>query len=214
MEFLTLEFKLEDVDADAKKAKIKGYASTFGNIDLGLDRVQKGAFIKTIKENGGKVPILDQHRADSQLGWNMKAKEDDNGLLCEGELDLNVQKAVERFSLSQTAMKIGAPMGLSIGYAAIKAEPDRDNRLIRNLQEVKMYEYSYATFPMNTQAALTQAKSLVGIDKANFLIAQFIKQGISVEEMTEALAQRAAEAQDPNALVQSMQKLIESMKVS
>lgn len=213
MDFITLEFKVENVDQlDEKKAKIKGYASTFGNVDLGFDIVEKGAFAKTIQENGGKVPILDQHNPAAQLGWNLKAKEDNNGLLVEGELDLNVQKAVERYSLSKTAMDIGAPMGLSIGYRTIKAENHRDNRLVRILKEVKWYEYSYATFPMNTQANLTQAKSLVGLDKARFLITQFVKDGISVDEIKEALVMQAAEAEDPSALAQSVQNLIKSMK--
>ena len=112
MNFLTLEFKVEDLDESKDKAIIKGYASTFGNIDRGFDIVEKGAFTKTIKEAGIHWPILDQHDYKVQLGWNLEGKEDGNGLKVVGELDLKIQKSVERYSLAQTAKKIGAPMGL------------------------------------------------------------------------------------------------------
>ena len=151
--------------------------------------------------------------ASDHIGWNLRAEEDDKGLFVEGEIDLNVQKGREKYSLAKTALKIGAPMGLSIGYGTIKAEPDREKPIIRRLKELKLYEYSIVTFPMNTEAMITAAKSLAGIDKAKYLIEQFTQQGVSREELELALGIKAAATEiDPN-LIQSMRNLIQTMKV-
>lgn len=55
-EIKTFDFKVDATDV--KSGLIRGYASTFGNIDLGDDIVEQGAFKKTLKETGGKWPIL------------------------------------------------------------------------------------------------------------------------------------------------------------
>lgn len=210
MQFKTFSLKLDSTDADGT---IKGYASTFGNVDLGLDVVDKGAFKKSLKENNGVFPILADHDSTKLIGWNLKAEEDDKGLYVEGKLDLNVQNAREKYSLAKTAMELGAKMGLSIGYMTIKAEPDRANQMVRRLKEVKLFEYSIVTFPMNTEASVESIKSLVGVDKAKFILQDLVKQGYSVDDLTMALAQQAATEDDPSEISQSsLEMLIKSLK--
>jgi len=211
IEYKTFSYEIKTIheDEDNKEGKIEGYASTFGNIDLGLDIVVKGAFSKTIKESKGKFPILADHNPSKQIGWNEKASEDDTGLLVKGAIDLNVQAGVERFSLAKKALKIGAPMGLSIGYFTIKAEPDSDNPRIRLLRELKLFEYSLVTFPMNTEALITAAKNIGALDKARCLIEQLKLQGISRRDLEIALHYEAAKVdEDPTAIGQSIDNLI------
>jgi len=210
-EYKTFSFKLDDVDS---KGVIRGYASTFGNVDLGLDIVDKGAFKKTIKENKGIMPILADHNPQSQIGWNMRAEEDDHGLFVEGKIDLNVQLGRERYSLAKSALELGAKMGLSIRYMTIKGEPDAKQPRIRRLKELKLFEYSLVTFPMNTEAMLTAAKSLGDIDKAEYLINEMIKQGINVELLEATLAAKRAvhKSIDP-AFGQSLDRLNEIFKL-
>lgn len=211
VEFKTFSLKLDDVDS---QGTIRGYASTFGNIDLGFDVVDKGAFKKSIKESSGKFPILADHDPSKQIGWNFRAEEDDTGLFVEGKLDLNVQSAREKYSLAKTAMTLGAKMGLSIGYMTIKAEPDREKPMVRHLKELKLFEYSIVTFPMNTEAMITSAKSLAGVDRANYLLSELAKSGVSRDEMKIALQVEAATNQeDPNKYIQSLDALLKSMKV-
>lgn len=211
VEFKTFSLKLDDVDS---QGTIRGYASTFGNIDLGFDVVDKGAFKKSIKESSGKFPILADHDPSKQIGWNFRAEEDDTGLFVEGKLDLNVQSAREKYSLAKTAMSLGAKMGLSIGYMTIKAEPDREKPMVRHLKELKLFEYSIVTFPMNTEAMITSAKSLAGVDRAQYLLSELAKSGVSRDEMKIALQTEAAEIQeDPNKYIQSLDSLLKSMKV-
>lgn len=209
LEYKSFALKLDDVDT---QGTIRGYASTFGNVDLGFDVVDKGAFKKSIKEAGGVWPILADHDPSKQIGWNMRAEEDEKGLYVEGKIDLNVQAGREKYSLAKSAMELGAKMGLSIGYMVVKGEPDRDKPMIRHLKELKLFEYSIVTFPMNTEAMITGAKSLGDVDKAQFLIEELVKQGIKREDISRALAKQAAPVKDPSRMIQSIDELIRQMK--
>lgn len=208
-------FELEIKDADSN-GMIRGYASTFGNVDLGMDVVDKGAFKKSIKESKGLFPILADHDPQKQIGWNLRAEEDEKGLYVEGKIDLNVQAGREKFSLAKTAMEAGAKMGLSIGYMTIKAEPDRDKPMVRHLKELKLFEYSIVTFPMNTSAMITAIKSefkqASNIDLVQKLIAELKQQGISHSELVTALHTGAAGDESDPSLAQSLNDLIQMMK--
>lgn len=212
VEFKTFELQYKDVDSNGM---IRGYASTFGNVDFGLDIVDKGAFKKSLKETAGKIPILADHNPSKQIGWNLRAEEDDKGLYVEGKLDLNVQDAREKYSLAKTALDIGAKAGLSIGYMTIKAEPDRDKPMVRRIKEVKLFEYSFVTFPMNTMAMVTamkaQFKSATNLELVKKLIEEIKTHGISEDDLRMALGNQAAPSIDPS-IAQSLQDLINNIK--
>jgi HK97 family phage prohead protease len=157
-EFLSFKFKVDKAESDARVGYIEGYASTFGNVDLGDDIVERGAFTRTIKNNNGRFPILLDHDSTKQIGWNVEATEDDRGLKVKGMVNLITEEAQNRYELAKQAQELGTQMGLSIGYSTIKSEPDFQNQNIRRLKELKLYEYSFVTFPMNTMAGITAAK--------------------------------------------------------
>lgn len=215
LKYLTFPFELKEVDEEESTDKgiIEGYASTFGNMDQGLDIVVKGAFTKTIKETGGIIPILADHMPTKQLGWNTKAKEDSTGLFVRGELDLNVQLAKERYSLAKSALKLGAPAGISIGYYTILSEMDKANPRIRLLKELRLFEYSLVTFPMNVEAMVTAAKSVGAIDKLKALIQYCKDESISAKDLEIALRNEAATVEfDPTKISQSLDTLLLKMK--
>jgi len=154
-EIKSFPFKIDRVE---EGGEFFGYASTFNNLDLGGDIVDPGAFKKTLQESKGKIPVLDHHDPEKQIGWNLEAREDDFGLFVRGQLNLNVQLARERHSLMKQAAAIGGKTGLSIGFRTIKETPDEGNRRIRHLKEIQLFEYSLVSFPMNPKAAVTQVK--------------------------------------------------------
>jgi HK97 family phage prohead protease len=181
-------------------------------VDLGGDRVIKGAFKKTIKENM-KWPILADHNPYSPLGVNLSASEDSKGLYVEGELELGVEKAKEKYLLAKQAQRHGARSGLSIGYQVIKAEPGKDSPTIYDLKEIKMYEYSLVTFPMNTEALITGAKSFGAIDKVKFLMKHIFNEEISLRDLEIALKDEAARVDhDPTLVSQSIDNLIKKFQ--
>lgn len=205
---------------DETDGTIEGYASTFGNIDQGGDKMIKGAFKKTLKENKGKFPILDSHRPDKQIGWNLEAHEDDTGLWVKGKLDIkNNATAREKWSLAKTAMEIKADSGLSIGYRPVKwgwdeeEMPDKSGQKVgfRKLQEVKLFEYSMVAFPMNTQSNVTAAKfddlmrnvQFDGNEEAALekIVAMMKNHGFNEASIKSALETAAAKLSEPEPLL-------------
>src|SRR5678815_4361461 len=55
------EFKF-NLDKIEETGVFYGTAAVYGNVDLGGDVIEAGAFTKSIAENGGKVPLLLDHR--------------------------------------------------------------------------------------------------------------------------------------------------------
>ena len=148
------EFK---VDRIGDKGEIEGYASVFGNVDLGGDIVVAGAFNKTISDGNISCPILWGHSMQELIGVNKEMREDDRGLYVKGEINLDVSRGREVHSLA----KQGAVKGLSIGYQAVKWEHEKTKAgdYIRHLKEVKLYEYSLTPVPMNPDAQITRVKN-------------------------------------------------------
>lgn len=155
-EYKSFPFKIDRVD---DSGEFCGYASIFGNVDLGGDVVHPGSFKKTLRENKGRVPILDHHDPRKHIGWNLMAREDPRGLFVCGQLNLDVQLARERHSLMKQATRIGGRTGLSIGFRTVREETDRTRPEVRHLKEVQLVEYSIVSFPMNPAAAVTRIKA-------------------------------------------------------
>ena len=215
-EIKTFEFKVED--ADSKKGIIRGFASTFGNIDFGDDVVDAGAFKKTIQETRGLVPILADHDPSKPIGWNVRAEETEKGLFVEGQINLKTQLGKDRYEIAQQALEVGAKMGLSIGYGVIKAMPDKERPAVRRLKELKLYEYSLVIFPMNNQAMITAAKSWQDVTATNIVDMIFEKAnalGVSPDVIAGALLKKHGAAPAPikndPALDQSLDRFLKSL---
>ena len=151
-EYIEVPFEIKAVKEDGT---FSGFAAAIGNVDQGGDKIMPGAFLKTIKRNKGRVPVLAGHNRSIQLGWGVSAEEKTKGLAVEGMLDLNVQAAREHHSLAKNAVELGTSMGLSIGYSAPKTAYEGDVRL---LKEIELFEYSFTPFPMNPKARVDSIK--------------------------------------------------------
>ena len=148
MENKSFKFELKEID---DSGQFEGYASVFDVVDHGNDIVEKGAFKKTLQEKK-EFPLLYYHDPREVLGV-IEAEEDQKGLRVLAKLNLNVQRAREAYEL----LKQKAIKGLSIGYDVIKEAWDKD---VRRLKEVKLWEISLVTFPMNEMASVTGVKAL------------------------------------------------------
>lgn len=138
--------------------EIEGYAATY-DIDLGLDRIEPGAFGTMRKKS--RIPMLWQHANDEPIGvWN-SFTEDKKGLFVKGSLNLSRDSGQADVPLAWKARalaKQGAVTGLSIGFFAIDFRFEGD---IRVLEKVDVIETSLATFPMNPQAQVVDVKDLL-----------------------------------------------------
>jgi HK97 family phage prohead protease len=129
-----------------------GWAAVYNNVDLGGDVIQPGAFAKTLQSNP-TVPVLWQHRVSEPVGTG-RLSDGGKGLQIEGSLVLEdplAQRALAH-------LRAQSVKGLSIGYDIIQADTASDgNRL---LKELRVWEVSLATLPMNTAATITSVKAL------------------------------------------------------
>ena len=153
---------LEDIDE--KTGMVKGYGSIFENIDSDGDIISKGAYTKTISENGNRVKYLYQHKMDYPLGKMINLYEDEKGLMFEAEIPKTTlgRDVIE-------LMKAGVITENSVGIMPIQKEacPGGMEKCYRKLTEVKLYEISAVTYAANDQATILDVKG--NIDKENVL---------------------------------------------
>ncbi|AKG94516.1 putative prohead protease [Paracoccus phage Shpa] len=150
----TYDFGLEVKSLD-DAGTFEGYASIFGNVDNGGDKVMPGAFVEGLaraRQTGRTVKMLWNHDPGQPIGvWDDLA-EDAKGLWGRGRLVMEVPKAREAHAL----MKAGAIGGLSIGYRTKEAAPEGNVRLLKKLD---LFEVSVVSMPMNERAKVTSVKA-------------------------------------------------------
>lgn len=158
---------------------VEHLAAVFGNIDDGGDIIHPGSFRKTILERQGKIRCLDQHATDSimrvigkplsmreigrdELPPEVLARFPDatGGLLVKTQFLLNTPEGLGAFE----RIKAGAVDEYSIGYDALDADystavKDGEELTVRNLRQLRLYEYSPVIFAMNPATATLSAKA-------------------------------------------------------
>lgn len=150
-----------DIKMDGDSGRFSGYASVFGGVDSYGDTIIKGAFETTLRRDG-KPKMFYGHDAFSgiPIGKWLSAKEDDKGLLVEGELTPGVTLAND----VRAALKHGTLDGLSIG-GYLKAgdfEQSADGgRVIKKWS--RLIEVSVVAFPADSAARvdLSSVKSAI-----------------------------------------------------
>ena len=208
------EWKVYGDDEDEENGKFAGYASIFGNKDLGNDVVDKGAFSTSLRKKSPKqIKMLFMHKTDEPIGVFEKMEEDEKGLKVEGRLALGTQRGKEVYEL----MKMGAIDGLSIGYKVdAKGYNYDDDGKKRHLKNVDLMEISAVTFPMNPKARIRKVK---GADTTIREWEDILRDvGLSRNEskmgakaLTKALAQREVDDVMPD-LIQSINNLTKIIK--
>lgn len=164
-EFKSFQFERKSIDED--QGIVVGYLSTFGNVDLQGDRVQKGAFSKTVTEGKSRMqtrgmiwPALWFHNPEQPIGKVIDVEEDDKGLLITAQLDISMTG--NEFNNPKAAMvfsgfKQSYISEMSMGYIAI--QKDYDKQGIRNLKECAIVEASACTalFAANPEALVASS---------------------------------------------------------
>lgn len=154
---MTMQFsnplQIMELKAEGDDWTVEGYISTFGSVDLGGDVVMPGAFKETLK-TGPKVRFLKSHDPDQILGIPKKLHEDKKGLF--GQFKISKTKLGED---TRQLLMDGAMDSFSMGYNAVDYKIVDDD--IRELHEVRLWEASIVSMPMNPEATVTRVKSLV-----------------------------------------------------
>jgi len=158
MKKMVVPFEVKQITEDEDYFVFEGYASTFGNIDLGGDIVQPGAFRETIADlmgakKVGKLPVLWQHDSNMPLGTYTEFREDSHGLFVKGRMPKSDTFVSGRV---MPQMKAESVSTMSIGYSTLESDMSGNARL---LQKLRLWEISLVTMPMNPQAGITGFKS-------------------------------------------------------
>lgn len=177
-EHKTLPFYEIKVDAD--QGVVEHLIAIHGILDLGGDISHPGSFAKTITERGQRAKVLDRHMTDSVLRVVGKplaiqevGRDELPGKLLEEHPEATGGvKATTQFLLDTpegqgvfNRIKAGAVDEFSYGYDAIQVDystidtKDGESVDVRNLREVKLYEYSPVVFAMNPATQTLSAKN-------------------------------------------------------
>jgi HK97 family phage prohead protease len=142
--------RLEIKELSAEGA-FEGLLSPYGNVDLGGDIVEKGAYTKNLSDHGNTRPLLWQHKSDSPIG-SLMLEDRPEGLWCKGQLLMDLPDAKKAYLL----IKAKIVKGLSIGFESVK---DSVENGVRHLKEIRLWEGSIVTFAMNEMAQILQVKA-------------------------------------------------------
>jgi HK97 family phage prohead protease len=135
----------------AADGSFEGALAVYGNEDLGGDVLEFGSCTKTLEEHGNEVPLLWQHKTDTPIG-KLTLTDTPKALLAKGQLLMDLPVAKNAYLL----IKNRIVKGMSIGFDSMK-ETVIDN--VRHLKEIRLWEGSIVTFPMNEMALITSVKS-------------------------------------------------------
>lgn len=138
-----------EVKKDGDNLYIEGYAAKFGNVDSYNDIIQQGAFATFLtSEDAKRVRLCYQHDFDNVIGVIESMSEDEHGLMFRAKIsNTTLGKDVA------TLLEDGAINEFSIGYRTVKSSMDNDKN-IRTLQDVYLYEISPVTRAANEKATL------------------------------------------------------------
>jgi HK97 family phage prohead protease len=172
----------EIADIDEKMGIVKGYGSYFGNKDSDNDVIAKGAYQKTIKENGDRVRYLYQHDMGQPIGKMKELFEDDKGLMFVAE--------IPKTTLGMDVLELikgGVITENSVGILPLQKQMKDD---YREITEVKLYEISAVTLAANDQAKILDVKGNVDYQKLYKRfdsLAKIIRKGNVSDEMGYAI---------------------------
>ncbi len=153
-----LDFTIETKEI-TELGQFTAYASVFGNADWYGDIVEKGAFLKSIrnhKKNDTMPALLWQHTHEDVCGKILEAKEDAYGLLITGQFNLESECGKNTYA----TVKAGDVKTLSIGFNTLQWEPIDTKSPFdgRRLLELELWECSIVTFPANMAAKIQAVK--------------------------------------------------------
>jgi len=153
MEQITVPFEIKEMsDKDDKFFIFEGLASTFGNIDLVDDVVDKGAFVNSLV---GRMPkVLWQHDTAEPIGMPEQIMETEQGLFIRARLPKDDTFVTGRVI---PQLRVGSISSMSIGFTVKDFDVEEG---IRHLKEIDLFEISLVTFPANTKAEVTGFKSI------------------------------------------------------
>ena len=163
MDYKTLSSQATIKGVNLKDRIVEGYGSIFDNLDSDGDVIRKGAYKKTLQENGitgkNRIPHVWQHDIKQPLGKFRELYEDNVGLA--------FKSFIPDTRLGNDVLNLydaGIIKEHSVGFEKIKF-----NRIEKNgyeIKEIKLWEVSSVTLAANELAGM---KNLKGLERVKYL---------------------------------------------
>jgi HK97 family phage prohead protease len=155
------EVKADPPEDGATTGTFEARVAAYGNVDLGGDRIEEGAFDDTLKswnDSGDPLPVIWSHQWDdpmAHIGVVKSATSTKDGLDIVGELDLSTDLArqVHRLMVGRRVKEF------SFAYLPTDAAPDPDDDRVRVLRGLDLIEVGPTLKGMNPETELYGAKS-------------------------------------------------------
>jgi HK97 family phage prohead protease len=179
-----IQYRMAELRASDDARGFSGYASHFGTVDSYGTAVKKGAFRKTLKERGERIPVLWQHNPDWPIGRPTELKEDKTGL----RFDAAISEATTYGRDAMALLRDDVPLGMSFGFQTIKSREATDDdsldysqapdfftskegkKHVQVIEEVRLWEISLVTFAANEQAMINDVRAAAEADALHSLI--------------------------------------------
>jgi len=153
-------FPIKSLKADSTEGEFSAVVSVFGNVDLGGDVVEPGAFKRTLEERG-MPPVVYSHQWDSApIGVVTEAEETKEGLQVEARLfvDDNPDARAVYAALRGGALK---EFSFAYGVKDFRIETNDDEEEVRYLSDVDLFEVGPTLVGMNPDTRLVEVRSVV-----------------------------------------------------
>lgn len=149
-----------EIKSEDDTGTFSGYASTYG-VDLQGDRVEPGAFGKTINKTKGRIPVFMNHD-DLFVGLTTKLAEDPKGLAFTAKLLTETTRGKDAYELLKALYAHDYKVGMSIGFRCHVWDMDG---AVRVLKEVELFEASITPFPAQPKARVEDVKSVRDLEQ-------------------------------------------------
>jgi HK97 family phage prohead protease len=194
-------FSLGEFKALSEPGTFEAVVAVFNNVDFGGDRIEHGAFSKSLeewKERNRSVPVLWSHDKETvPIGVVSEAVETGEGLKVKARLfidDNPLAKSVH------AAMKGGALEEFSFGYGVRqKKDVVEGGRKVRVLKDLHLGEISPVFAGMNPETRLLSVKSRADVDLDAFAIDDLKSLGDEIAETLERRQELALKEAVPGA---------------
>lgn len=177
-----IEFKSE---GDAGSFTL--YCACFGNVDLGGDVIEPGAFrnLEQFVVNG--FGLVNHVSSSLPVAWVDTAVQDSIGLKVTGRFHTTPEaQACRTVVLERMAAK--KAVKCSLGYVALEESFEKlDGATVRHIHALDVYEFSFVGVPMNPLAGVQSAKALDTIEQET---GQMKKDAAVIKAIKQALGLR------------------------
>jgi hypothetical protein len=158
MNELTMEIRNVDPDLREMVGRVVPYDEvSYLTADPSGERILRGAFTKSIRQRGGRIPLLRNHDQSRKIGNSTKFTDDPEGLIGHFKIVTG-----DHGDLMLEDLRNGCLDMLSVGFKPINVQRGADG--VREVREAMLGEVSVCAVPAYQGAAVLAVRNAQDLD--------------------------------------------------